>query len=83
MEIYRVYKEWCGERSLVATSRQVFVNEFAEGNCAIFRPRKDQSDMCIWYKEGNVDEVTYALHIMRKDMARAAKDDDKNDDDGS
>ncbi|KAK3781992.1 hypothetical protein RRG08_018358 [Elysia crispata] len=45
MEIYRVYREWCGERNLVVTSRQVFVDEFDEGNSAIFRPRKDQCDI--------------------------------------
>ena len=66
-----MYREWCGERNLVAVSRQVFVDEFDEGNSAIFRPRNYQCDMCVSYKEGNVDEATYALHIMRKDMARA------------
>ncbi|KAK3800740.1 hypothetical protein RRG08_003145 [Elysia crispata] len=57
MEVYRVYKEWCGERNRVAASRQVFVDEFDEGNYAIFRPRMDQCDMCVSYKDGNVDEA--------------------------
>ncbi|KAK3731892.1 hypothetical protein RRG08_043227 [Elysia crispata] len=77
MEVYQEYKNWSKGRQLPIASRQVFVDEFDAGNFAIFRPRKDQCDLCVSYAEGNVSEATYTLHRLRKDMAQKAKEDDK------
>ena len=77
MKVYQEYKNWSKGRQLPIASRQVFVDEFDAGNFAIFRPRKDQCDLCVSYAEGNISEATYTLHRLRKDMAQKAKEDDK------
>ncbi|GFN74480.1 hypothetical protein PoB_000098600 [Plakobranchus ocellatus] len=76
-DIFRLYKDWCRKKKIGFASRQVFINEFDEGNFAIFRTRKDQCDLCGAHDEGNVDEATYAVHRLRKEMAQRAKDEDK------
>ncbi|KAK3760413.1 hypothetical protein RRG08_018641 [Elysia crispata] len=77
MEVYQEYKNWSKGRQLPIASRQVFVDEFDAGDFAIFRPRKDQCDLCVSYAEGKVSEATYTLHRLQKDMAQKAKEDDK------
>lgn len=44
-----------------------------KGKISVFKPRKDQCNVCVGYKEGNVDEKDYRLHILKKDEAREAK----------
>lgn len=40
---------------------------------SIFKPRKDQCDVCVSYKEGHTPEEIYQLHILKKDEAKKAK----------
>ena len=43
----------------------------------MFRPRKDQCDICCGYNTGNITEDVYSEHIKRKDEAREEKVKDK------
>ncbi|CAG9814670.1 unnamed protein product [Phaedon cochleariae] len=54
-----------------------FSNEFEDLNLALFKPRKDQCDVCSSYKMKQVTEEQYVAHIKAKDLARAEKETDK------
>lgn len=47
---------------------------------SIFKPRKDQCDICVGYNQGNIPDNIYQLHtgIIKKDEARAAKTETTN-----
>ncbi|XP_014664078.1 PREDICTED: gamma-aminobutyric acid type B receptor subunit 2-like [Priapulus caudatus] len=51
--------------------------QFHSQNYAVFIPKKDQCDICVSYKHGNIDEETYNAHIRAKDQARDEKARDK------
>ena len=40
---------------------------FDEVNLALFRPRKDRSDVCVGYGRGNIEEQDWAKHRELKD----------------
>lgn len=52
--VFQLYKSSCGEDSL---SRYVFEEQFHAMNISIFKPCKDQCDLCVSYQEGNIDEI--------------------------
>lgn len=76
-DILKEYNEWCKERNITPSSRQLVYDEIDLGNYAVFKPRKDQCDLCVGHEAGNVDDEKYEVHINRKDQARAAKTSDK------
>ena len=43
----------------------------------VFIPRKDQCDVCVSVKRGNIDRDTFEAHIQAKDAARARTSKDK------
>lgn len=43
-------------------------------NLSLFKPKKDQCDVCVQYEEGNMDKEAYDRHIKLKDMAHRQKD---------
>lgn len=76
-EVYRAYcknREECGDTPL---SNWTFYETFHELNLALYRPRKDQCDLCCSHEVGQVTDAEYQLHIERKDRARAEKEKDK------
>ncbi|GFR94263.1 hypothetical protein ElyMa_000914200 [Elysia marginata] len=75
MEINQECKNRGKDKQLPIASRQIFVEEFDAGNFAKYR--LNQCDVCVSCANGNVDEATYTLQRLRKDMAQNGKDDKK------
>ena len=76
--LYRNYVEYCKDKSIKALSLKTFHEEFALNNLGLYYPKKDQCDLCVSYKAGNVDEQVFNSHISRKDRAREEKSSDKS-----
>lgn len=71
--MHGTYEEWCSENSLKPADRKTFMGTLKEENVSIYKPRKDQCDTCVGFKEGNITEEQYSLHTIKKDEARLAK----------
>ena len=59
--------------------KTLFLEIFESMNLSLFKPKKDQCDLCVGFKVGNVDQDAYCEHIKRKTDARQAKSDDKTE----
>ena len=46
-------------------------------NLALFKPRKDQCDVCVAHEAGNITDEVWAEHRQKKDQARDEKNRDK------
>ena len=46
-------------------------------NLGLFKPKKDECDLCIGHNVGNVSDEAYAEHLLNKEEARAEKKKDK------
>ena len=44
-----------------------------EANMALFKPKKDQCNICTGYNVGNVEEIDYQEHVQKKQEARSEK----------
>lgn len=73
MAVYNKYKEYCNEKGIRSLSIKTFHDEFFNLNLSLFRPKKDQCDLCISFKVGQVSETEYKNHIERKNLAREEK----------
>lgn len=82
-EVYSLYKEYCSGRSEEALSLTQFKTTFKRMKLAIFKPKKDQCDLCVMYEKGNLEEEVWMQHRNRKDQARTEMQSDtekaKND----
>lgn len=59
---------------------ETFFNKvFEQEQFSVFTPRKDQCDVCIGAKHGNVDQDILNVHIIAKNEARAEKGKDKEE----
>lgn len=77
-ELFEEYKKYIVENGYgQSVSYFTFSQFFDEQNLALFMPRKDQCDLCIGFKAGQVTESRYNLHIERKVRAQEEKDFDK------
>ncbi|XP_031338517.1 uncharacterized protein LOC116167318 [Photinus pyralis] len=76
-ELYREYQRYCATKNENSCSQQLFNEEIKKQKIGIFRPRKDQCDVCISHKLGNIDEDTYQKHQASKIAARNSKENDK------
>ena len=56
-----------------ARFREVFHQE----NYSVFIPLKDQCDICVSPKHGNIDDSIFQAHLNSQDQARADKSADK------
>ncbi|CAG4977983.1 unnamed protein product [Parnassius apollo] len=77
-DLYAEYKKFCSNnkrRYCVATFEQ---RKYRKLNLSIFKPRKDQCNKCLAYKNGNINEDEYRSHLKKKETARQNKDNDKN-----
>ena len=78
-EIYSLYKERCSDDGIQSPlSMTVFTEIFQEQNLALFKPRKDQCDICYSYKLGQVNQDLYNNHMVTKNSAQEEKLRDKN-----
>ena len=71
---YKMAAEAAGAR---VVSLAFFSNVCHDMNFSVFIPRKDQCDVCVSAKHGNIDRGTFEAHIQAKDAARARKSKDK------
>lgn len=77
-QLYDTYSEdWCQERKTIPLSTCTFYKSFEDLNLALYRPKKDQCDICRAYKLGQLEQSKYDAHIGRKEKARKEKDTDK------
>lgn len=58
-ELHRGYSEYCSSKSLEPLGFKMFNAQFKSNNLKLFRARKNQSDVCIAPKLGNIDGDTY------------------------
>lgn len=72
--MHEIYKEWCQTTSTASVERKKFCEILEKERISVFKPRKDQCDTCVAYKEGNLSEQEYNRHIQKKDDARKAKE---------
>lgn len=71
--MHSVYVFWCRTNNVNAVRRKKFQEVLKEKKISIFKPRKDQCDICVGHNQGNVPDENYQLHIAKKNKARAAK----------
>ncbi|CAG9834607.1 unnamed protein product [Diabrotica balteata] len=56
-------------------SKRIFYMVLESEKVSIFKPRKDQCDVCVSYKERHTSKEDYKLHILKKNEAMIAKSD--------
>lgn len=78
-QLYELYKERCKEESQGSISRQTFDSILSDMNIALFRPKKDECDICVGYRTGNINEQDYQRHVSMKEKAREEKTKDKKE----
>lgn len=75
--LYDFYvNDWCKTRNVVALSICKFHEEFDNLNLGLFRPKKDQCEICALYKVGNKSQEEYSEHLKKKEEARSEKEKD-------
>ena len=80
-DIHRRYTEWLSKNhpdespASLTTMKEILESE----NIKIFQPRKDQCDLCVSYKQGNIGEDVYNQHVENKNEARFSKERDKEE----
>lgn len=78
-QLYKFYvADYCSQEQSNAMSLSTFCSTFDQLNLSLFRPKKDLCDLCEGFKTGNVTELKYRDHIIKKEEARNEKDRDKN-----
>lgn len=78
-ELYRFYKNnWCVEQNYAqAVSITTFCSVFNEMGLSLYRPKKDQCEVCMGYKTKNITDEIYQEHLVLKEEARSEKSKDK------
>lgn len=77
-DLYKEYCRWSAEKNIKPLSVSAFSNTFINKNLSLFRPKKDECDICVSYRTGNISEEVYNLHQGKKKEARAEKELDKD-----
>ncbi|CAK6965474.1 uncharacterized protein LOC127510601 isoform X1 [Scomber scombrus] len=77
-DLHKEYHRAAEEKMLRPLSRQVFAEEFKQQNLGLYHLKKDQCDTCCSFKAGNLAEVEWQDHLLKKEEARAEKVQDKN-----
>jgi hypothetical protein len=79
-QLYEFYcKDWCIKTKLKPLSSCTFHKVFEDLNLGLYRPKKDECDVCRAYKLNQFEEIQYQEHIKNKEAARAEKEQDKNE----
>lgn len=76
-DIYRQFQKYTKENNVEPLSRNYFMHEMDRQNIALFKPKKDQCDLCMAYEHGHIEETEYQSHQQRKNEAREQKNKDK------
>ena len=74
-DIFKEYERFCKEHNLQVASRTILRSKFKLLNLFFYTPKKDQCDLCVSHKAGNVTEEEFVEHLQREE-ARAEKERD-------
>ena len=77
LQFYKEDSTTAQESHVRVVDRKFFTELFQKLNFSVFIPRKDQCDVCVGEKHGNVSEEQYDLHIKLKDEASDEETKDK------
>lgn len=77
LELYREYSRYCEVNDQRPFTEKVLMDALKENNIKLYRPRKDQCDICIGHNLGNISDEIFTSHQKRKDLARKSKEEDK------
>ena len=80
-KLYEIYKLRCSVFGMSPFSIILFNNYFKENNYSLFKPHKNQCNICIGKDTGNVPEEVYNKHYELKCSALDQKECDKRDND--
>lgn len=78
-QIYKLYKDNCLENNIEPYTLFPFYRVFEEMNLSIFRPKKDECDVCYGYKIKQISEDDYNAHFAKKTRARLEKNKNKEE----
>ena len=78
--MYKEYSATAQESHVRVVDRKFFTELFHKLKFSVLIPQKDQCDVCVGGKHGNVSKEEYDLHIKPKDEARDEKTKDKEAD---
>ena len=67
--LFREYQKAAGQVGARAVGMTFFSKIFDEEKYSVFSPRKDQCDICMGAKHGNVDQQIVNAHIQSKNEA--------------
>jgi hypothetical protein len=70
--MFRIYTEWCKDNQKPNIGCKLFNEMLEEEKISIYKPRKNQCDICSASKEGNITEEQYTIHILKKNEAYKA-----------
>ncbi|GFO32228.1 hypothetical protein PoB_005873300 [Plakobranchus ocellatus] len=77
VDLYQRYCSDCKNEGIRSACLTIFKKFFSDLDLSVFRPRKDQRDLCVGYHHGNIPKEEYDAHMKSKDRARAEKHEDK------
>lgn len=77
-DLYTEYLNFCSNKNKKRYCKASFEKMFRKLNLSIFKPRKDQCNKCIAFKNSNITEEEYRTHITKKEQSRHEKDNHKN-----
>ena len=73
LQLYKEYSATAQESYARVVGRKFITELFHKLNVSVFIPRKDQCDVCVGEKHGNVSKEEYDLHIKLKDRLEMRK----------
>ena len=75
----KVFQEYSDSKGKLRVSRKVLLKEMKMQNIAIYiyKPKKDQCNVCLGHKYGTVSEQDFGEHENRKEESRQKKKNDK------
>lgn len=77
-QLLREYQQAAATAGVRAVGIKRFTDVFHEGKYSVFILRKDQCDVCVSFKHGNITKAEYDAHVNKKDEARQEKSRDKD-----
>jgi len=69
-QLYNLYLQEAKDIQIEPVSRSCFTKYLKTNNFSLYKPRKDQCDICCSFKTHQVSEEKYHKHVMNKNLAR-------------
>ena len=77
IQLYKLFQSFCDAKGVKHVSRQVLYQTAKVMNIGIFKPRKDQCNVCLSFDFGQCSQKEYDTHMKRKQEAQDEKTRDK------